>query len=76
LPSAILLQLPLPITVAISFALPSAITVVGALAVGHCRLCHNWPLQSPSPLAITIAIAVAHCQELLPWCGKNCIQTI
>jgi hypothetical protein len=58
------------------------------IAVSHC--CHRRPprqplpppsllaLQSPSPLAITVAIAVAitHCQELLPWHGKNSIQTI
>jgi hypothetical protein len=27
-------------------------------------------------LANTIADAATHCQELLPWCGKNSIQTI
>jgi hypothetical protein len=27
-------------------------------------------------LAITITVAVSHFQELLPWCGKNCIQPI
>jgi hypothetical protein len=72
----LLLQLPSPITTAVSFALPSAIAVAAALTVGHCHLHHHWQLQSLSPLAITVAIAVAHCQEVLPWRGENCIQTI
>jgi hypothetical protein len=41
-------------------------------------------LPSPSPSAITVAIAVghhrchavSHFQELMPWCGKYCIQPI
>ncbi len=71
-----LLQLPSPITAAVSFALPSAITIAIALAIGHCRLHHHWHLQSPSPLAITIAIPIAHCRELLHWHGENSIHTI
>jgi hypothetical protein len=27
-------------------------------------------------LAITVAVAVGRCQELMPWHGKNNIQTI
>jgi hypothetical protein len=72
----LLSHLPSPITAAISIAYPSAIAVTIALAVGHCRLRHCWQLQSLSPLAITVAVAVAYCQELLPWHGKNSIQTI
>jgi hypothetical protein len=56
------------------------------VAVSHCccrRPCHQ-TLPSRSLLAITVAIAVGHhrChavghfQELLPWCGKNCIRLI
>jgi hypothetical protein len=73
---------PSTIATAISVALPSAITVAVAiaiaiaLAIGHCRLRHHWPLQLPSLLAITVTVAVGHFQELLPWCGKNCIQPI
>jgi hypothetical protein len=51
----------------------------------HCRhhpCCQTLP--SPSSSAITVAIAVGHhhhhaighFQELLPWCGKNCIGPI
>ncbi len=65
-----------PIAAAISVALSSAITVAVVLAVGHCHFCHHRPLQLPSPSAITVAVAVSHCQELLPWRGKNCIRTI
>jgi hypothetical protein len=72
----LLSQLPLPITTAVSFALPSAIAITIALAVGHCRFRHHWQLQSSSPLAITVAIPIAHCQKLLPWHGKNSIRTI
>jgi hypothetical protein len=68
----LLLQLPSPITTAILFALPSAIAVAVALAIGHCCLCHHWQSQLPSPLAmITITAAAAHCQELLPWGSKE-----
>jgi hypothetical protein len=63
----------LPITAAVSFVLPSAITITVALAVGHCRLCHHWQLQSPSPLTTTVAVAIAHCQEMMPWRGKKSI---
>jgi hypothetical protein len=70
------LRLLLTIAATISVALPSAIAVVVALAVGHCRLHHHWPLQLPSPSSITVAIVVGHFRELLPWRGKNCIQTI
>jgi hypothetical protein len=70
------LRLPSTIPTAISVVSPSTIAVTIALAVGHCRLHHCWPLQLPSPLAITIAIAVGHFWELLPWRGKICIQTI
>jgi hypothetical protein len=84
LPLAIAATLPLPITATNYFASPSAIAVAITLAVSHCCLCHCCQLQSPSPLAITIvvavavavAIAVAHCRELLPWRGKNGVQTI
>ncbi len=72
----LLLRLPLPITATVSVALLSAIAVAVALAVSHSRFCHHWPLQLPSLSAITIAVAVANCQELLPWLGKNSIQTI
>jgi hypothetical protein len=72
----LLLQLPLPITAAIYIASPSAIAILVALAVGHCRLRHHGPLQLPSLSAITIAVAIPHCQELLPWRSKNRIQTI
>jgi hypothetical protein len=72
----LLLQSPLPITASVSFVLSSAIAVAVALAVGHCRLHHRWQLRLSSPLSITVAVAVAHCQELLPWHGKNSIQTI
>jgi hypothetical protein len=70
------LGLPSPTAAAVSVALPSAIAVAIALAVSHCRLHHRRPLQLPSPLAITVAVAVDHCQELLPWRGETCIQTI
>ncbi len=72
------LQLPSTIAATASVALPSAIAVAVAiaLAVGHCRLHHRQPLQLPSPLAITVTVAVGHFRELLPWCGKNCIQPI
>ncbi len=53
------------------FALLSAIAVTVACAIGHCHLCHHWPLQLPFPSAITITIAVGHFQELLPWHGKK-----
>jgi hypothetical protein len=66
----------LPIAIAVSIALPSAITIAVTLAVGHFRLHHHWPLQLLSPSAITVTFAVGHCQELLPWRGKICIQTI
>jgi hypothetical protein len=39
--------------------LPSAIAVAVALAIGHCRLHHCWPLQLPSPSAITVAMPLA-----------------
>ncbi len=72
------LQLPSTIAAAVSVVFPSAIAVaiVVALAIGHCRLRHCWPLQLPSPLAITVTLAIGHFRELLPWCGKNCIQPI
>jgi hypothetical protein len=72
----LLSQLPSPITAAVSFELLPAIAVAIALAVGHCRLCHHWQLQLPWPLAITVAVAVGHFQELLPWHGKNSVQTL
>jgi hypothetical protein len=43
----------------ISVALPSSIAVAIALAIGHCHLCHRWPLQLPSPSAITGAMSLA-----------------
>jgi hypothetical protein len=52
------------IAAAISGALPSAIAVANALAAVHCRLCHRWPSQLPSPLAITIAMPSATWQKL------------
>jgi hypothetical protein len=48
--------LPSTIAATISVALPSAIAVAIALAVGHCPLCHHWPLQLPLPSAITVAM--------------------
>ncbi len=72
----LLLQPPPPITAAVSSALPLAIAVTVALAISHCRFRHHQPLQLPSPSAITIAIIIGHCWELLPWHGKNSIQTI
>jgi hypothetical protein len=72
----LLLQSPSTIAAAISVALPSAITITVAIAIGYCCLRHHWSLQLPSPSAITVAVAVGHFQELLPWRGKNCIQTI
>jgi hypothetical protein len=42
-----------------SFASTSAIAVVVAFAVGHCRLRHHQPLQLPLLLAITIAMLSA-----------------
>ncbi len=70
-------RLPLPIAAAVCVTLPSAIAVAAAVAVavGHCRPRHHQPSQLPSPLSITVLTAVGHCQELLPWRGKNCIQT-
>jgi hypothetical protein len=47
------------IAAAISVALPSAIAVIVALAICHCRLRHRWPLQLPSLLAITVAMPLA-----------------
>jgi hypothetical protein len=70
------LRSPTAIAAAISVALPSAIAVADALSVGHCHLRHHWPSQLPLPLAITVTIAIGHFQELLPWCGKNCIRPI
>jgi hypothetical protein len=66
------------IATALSVALPSAIAIAVAipLAIGNCRLHHHWPSQLPSPLAITVTIAIGHFQELLSWCGKNCIRPI
>jgi hypothetical protein len=66
----------LPITAAVSFALPTAIAVTVALAISHCCLHHHWQSQLPLPLTITVAVTVAHCRELLPWHGKNTIKTI
>ncbi len=78
LPFSLPLQSPLTIATAISVAPPSviAVAIAVALAVGHCRLRHCRPSQLPSPLDITLAIAIGHFRELLPWRGKNCIQTI
>jgi hypothetical protein len=73
------LRLPSTIAAAVSVAFPSTVAVVVfvALAVRHCRLLHRRPsLQLPSLLAITVTVAVGHFRELLPWCGKNCIQPI
>ncbi len=70
-----LLPSPWPLPLQSPFALPSAITVAVALAIGNCCLCHHRPLQ-PSLSAITVAVAVGHFQELLPWCSENCIQPI
>jgi hypothetical protein len=72
------LRSPSTIAAAISVALMSAIAIAiaVALAIGRCRLCHHWPLQLPSPLAITVTAAIGHFQELVPWCGENCIQPI
>jgi hypothetical protein len=53
------LQFPSTIAAAISVALLSAIAVANALAVGHCRLRHHWPLQLPLLLAITVAMLLA-----------------
>jgi hypothetical protein len=55
----LLSQSPLPIIAAVFFALPSAIAIAVALAIGHCRLSHCWQLQSPFPLAITVALPSA-----------------
>jgi hypothetical protein len=72
------LRLPLTIATALSVALPSAIAVAitVTLTIGHCHLHHRWPSQLQSPLAITVTVAIGHFRELLPWCGKNCIQPI
>ncbi len=70
------LRLLTSITTALSVALPSAVTIAIALAVGHCHPHHRRPSKLPSLLGITIAIAVGHFQELLPWRGENCIRPI
>jgi hypothetical protein len=44
-----------------SVASLSVIAITIALAVGHCRLCHCQPSQSPSLWAITVAITIGHC---------------
>jgi hypothetical protein len=49
----------LTIAAAISVALPSAIAVAVALAIGHCCLHHRRPLQLPSPPAITVTMTSA-----------------
>jgi hypothetical protein len=72
----LLSQSPSPITATVSFALLSAIAVATALTIGHCRLHPCWQSQSPSLLVITVAVPIAHYQDLLPWRGKNSIQTI
>ncbi len=54
-----LLRLPWQITADISVALPSAIAVAIALAVGHCRLHHRRPSQLPLPSAITVTMPSA-----------------
>jgi hypothetical protein len=80
------LQLPIAIVTAINIA---AVAVnhhcchLCCIAVSHCccRCPCRWTLLSPSSLAIAVATAVGHhrhhavghFQELLPWCGKNCI---
>jgi hypothetical protein len=53
------LQLPSTIAAAISVALPSAIAVANALAIGHCRLRHRRPSQLPLPSTITVAMPSA-----------------
>ncbi len=70
------LRSPSTIATAVSVALPSAIAVVVALAIDHCRLRHHWPSQLSSLLGITVAVAISHFQEFLPWHSKNCIQPI
>ncbi len=80
------LPLPLPLAIAIAVAVNHRHHHLCCVAVSHC-CCHCpccRPLLSPSPSAIAVAIAISHhhChavghfQELLPWCGKNCIQPI
>jgi hypothetical protein len=78
--------LPLPSAIAIAVTINHRHCHLCRIAVSHC--CHHRPccrpLPSPSPTAIAVAIAVGHhhChavghfQELLPWCGKNCIHPI
>jgi hypothetical protein len=68
------LRQPLPLPSLLHCRQPSPLPF--ALAIGHCCFHHHWPLQLPSLSAITVTIAITHCQELLPWCSKNCIQTI
>ncbi len=80
------LQLPLPLAIAIAVAVDHCRCHLCRVAISHCccRCPCCWPLPSPSLLAIAVAIAVGHhhCHavghfwELLPWCGKNCIQPI
>jgi hypothetical protein len=70
--------LPSAIAIAVVVAVPVAVAVAMAvtLTIGHCCLCHRWPLQLPSPLAITVTVAIGLFQVLLPWHGKNCIWPI
>ncbi len=80
------LPLPLLPSIAIAASVNHCHHHLCRITVSHC-CCHcpcRRPLPSPSPSAIAVAIAVSnHCchavghfWELLPWCGKNCIQPI
>jgi hypothetical protein len=80
------LPLLLPLAIAVAVAVNHCHHYLCCIAVSHC-CCHRpccWPLPSPSPSAIAVAIAVGHhhrhavghFQDLLPWRGNNCIQSI
>jgi hypothetical protein len=80
------LSLPLPLAIAIAVATNHCCHCLCCVAISRCCCrcpCHK-PLSSLLPSSIAVAISVSHhCaigvglfQELLPWRGKNCIQTI
>ncbi len=83
-----LLPSPLPLAIAIVVAIAHHRRRLCHVAISHHNCCRPPPRSQPLPslslLAIAVAISIGHhhcrcithCRELLPWRGKNCIQTI
>ncbi len=76
---------PLPLTiaaVAVNHCRPHLCCVAVSHCCCRCPCCWTLPSLSSSAIAVDIIVgyhhphAVGHFQELLPWCGKNCIQPI